>query len=446
MLRGFDRRRSRQVLACMLSSHTSWTTARSRELFPYSLLDKCHRPPSWHGLLALSLSKGLGRGDHVAESRARRPCHTRTALQVLPSWLGGTVVVLFLAGSHCSAQLPPPPKVITPQGEAPVFEDEYFTDYHQNPCDFDTDGDFERIAGFGAGLAGRDVRGGSLSFTTSEEDNCFYFGRWLYPKGRLDIPDENIGYAWPMYGVSFLKVRLKQSLESSTWNIGYRVIRGARGNVPGQTGWVAKGTKVEGTAWQELSLAVLIRGRNWRALYFETVEPGNTVSIDHIKVVNVRTPVCYRKSIVLKARPVYAKLRTNLATEYFVYAKVFSVTADLVAAETELADLPKKLVRERLDAFAYCKGLPAGKGELFAEKWRTGKSFEELLQDIAALEAIHQKGNQLRVVNISGMTPLRRFLASIGRYRAIEAPPEPRERSGSLLVRVRAVRAWPSYF
>jgi len=229
-----------------------------------------------------------------------------------------SLLTICLLAPDCLAQLPPPAKVITPRGEAPVFEDEYFTDYHGNPCDFNTDGDFERIAEFGAGIKGRMVKRGGLSFTTSENDNHFYFGRWFHPKGRLDIPDENIGYRWPMYGLNTLKVRLKQSLESSTWKIGYRVVRRARGNVPGQTGWLAKGRKIEGTDWQEVSIPFFVKGRNWRTLYFETVEKGNAVRIDYVKIVNVRTPVCYRKKVLLKAKPVYAKLRTNLATEYFI--------------------------------------------------------------------------------------------------------------------------------
>jgi len=58
-----------------------------------------------------------------------------------------TAVVLSVQGG-----VVPAAQKVAPQGDPPVHEDDYFTQYHGNPCDFETDGNFERIAGFGDGV------------------------------------------------------------------------------------------------------------------------------------------------------------------------------------------------------------------------------------------------------------------------------------------------------
>lgn len=251
----------------------------------------------------------------------------------------------------------PKPLEIRPAGKYPVIANDYFTSVLGKPCDFNTDGHLCRVAGFGAGVRDVQVEGGSLHFTARADDAYLYFGRWLYPEGDRNIPDENIGVGWrTRYEKIRLIMRVKQSRDESVWQVNTRCLHGGIGNVPGRVGPTPSRIQVKGRDWQEVSVPLIFdRGGNIRALSLTVLpmaslstadreietedpkdDPGglppleekgkgrdlsleNRISIDYIKAANVTTPVFYRKTVVLNAEPVRASLRVNLRTEHSIY-------------------------------------------------------------------------------------------------------------------------------
>ena len=261
---------------------------------------------------------------------------------------------MLLQGHSLYALDLPAPRLIRPDAKVRVFQDDHFTDYHQNPCDFEKDGDLERIAGFG-GIKDAKVEAGCLNFTAGEHNSLIYFGRWSFPGGQKDAPDENIGFGWRRrYLVASVVVRLKQSAQMSAWEMGFRGTHGGMASAPGRERWTESPVTVKDTDWQVLRFPLVFnRGKPIRALCLRigpgisgtaTMEPGpagksdleldlpddpvakekksgpkNHISIDYIKVVNRRTPVYYRKVVELDAPPVFATLRINTPTEHSIY-------------------------------------------------------------------------------------------------------------------------------
>jgi len=260
---------------------------------------------------------------------------------------------LFVSGTLYPLDLPAPRR-IRPDGKVRVFLDDYFTDYHKDACDFEKDGVLERVAGFG-GVRDAKVEDGCLHFTAGEHNSIIYFGRWSFPGGKKDAPDENIGFGWRRrYLLASVIVRLKQSAQMSAWEMGFRGTHGSIASVPGRERWTESPVTVKGTDWQVLRFPLTFdRGKPIRALCLRigpgisgaaTMGPGpagksdleldlpddpvakekksgpkNHISIDYIKVANRRTPVYYRKAVQLDAPPVFATLRINIPTEHSIY-------------------------------------------------------------------------------------------------------------------------------
>jgi len=247
------------------------------------------------------------------------------------------------------ADMFPAPREIRPAGQYPVIANDYFTSVVGKPCDFNADGDLCRVAGFGPGMRNVEVEKGALHFTAGAENAYLYFGRWLYPEGDMDLPDENIGARWrPRYEKVRLIMRVKQSRDESLWQIDTRCLHGGVGNVPGRVNPTPSRLRVRGRDWQEVSIPLNFdRGGCIRALSLTVLpmgsvsgvgqeaktsdrndDPGglpppegkakprdksldNRISIDYLKVANVTTPVFYRKTVVLEAAPVRASLRVR---------------------------------------------------------------------------------------------------------------------------------------
>lgn len=236
-------------------------------------------------------------------------------------------LALAATGLHAADRFPAP-REIRPVGKYPVIADDYFASVVGKPCDFNTDGDLCRVAGFGPGVRDVKVEGGALHFTAGAEDAYLYFGRWLHPEGDTDLPDENIGTGWrPRYEKVRLIMRVKQSRDESLWQVDTRCLHGGIGNVPGRVNPTPSQFRVKGRDWQEVSIPLHFdRGGCIRALSVtvlptasvsgaeaeaeaagEEDDPGglppleakgkgrdetleNQISIDTIKAANVTTP------------------------------------------------------------------------------------------------------------------------------------------------------------
>ena len=92
----------------------------------------------------------------------------------IPGTVVRFAVGLCLTAGASRASLFPAPQMICPSEKLVVDEDEYFAEYHGDPCNFEKDGDLERIVEFGPGITGRAVTNGHLCFTTGEKGNFFW--------------------------------------------------------------------------------------------------------------------------------------------------------------------------------------------------------------------------------------------------------------------------------
>jgi len=148
----------------------------------------------------------------------------------------------------------------------------------------------------GPGIKNMRVEGGKLKFTTTEESAAFSWGNM-----DGDKPGLRFGYGagdgeiCPRLG--HVKIRLRQSVKESVWQVGIRAGKTKRR----ERVKTLKAFTVSGTDWQTVTVSGRYPPPPYVGFSITTRTPGNAVEIDWVQPCVLGGQSCYRKTLTLPA-------------------------------------------------------------------------------------------------------------------------------------------------
>ncbi len=202
-----------------------------------------------------------------------------------------------------------------------TWEDDYATGVYGKPWDFNS-GMPEKLKGKRQ-IKNLRIVDGKLTFTTREDGEIFWGD--LYKKNP-EYGEEEIGVKWWSHWMpQRVKLRIKQSLPESNWEILMRTGRKIR-----RLKFTLKGTN-----WQTVDLRYADSRASHTAFGLKTIQGGNKIEIDKVSIYTPHLIRVYRKKLFIDGEVESASFCVNTAPKYKVL-----INGKLACAEEQNSKMP----------------------------------------------------------------------------------------------------------
>ena len=189
-----------------------------------------------------------------------------------------------------------------------MIEDDYATK-QGDPWDFD-EGDNEGIDYLSPSMEDVKFQDGVMSFTTKDPNAYFFWGNW--PGNKPEYGKENIRLRHFPSDIGAIRMRIRQSLPESNWEISFHL----NGRQSGRT----ENFTVKGTDWTIVKRGIFYM-EYADSVRLLTKEPNNEIEIDWIKAERILWEGYCRKLVELPSPAFRAVVDVAAGCDLFVNGK-----------------------------------------------------------------------------------------------------------------------------